>query len=367
MSSQPSIKAITVRVVLDRGPFKLDVDLSLPGRGVSALFGPSGSGKSTILRILAGLERAAVGLIEVDGTPWQDTGRNLFLPPHQRGIGYVFQEANLFPHLSVRDNLLYGQRRSRNRSEKRPVDFEQIIELLGIGHLLQRSSENLSGGERQRVAIARALLAGPRILLLDEPLASLDLDRKREVLPYLERLHALLEIPLILVSHALDEVLRLSDHLTLLREGRVIASGPLQETLTRIDLPEMQTQDVGVILEGTVVEVDEPWGLLEVDVGGTRLQVAHAPLPKGHHLRLQVQSRDVSIALEQPRATSVLNLIPARIVRETAREGNPHVHLLLDAAGSPLVAQITRLSRDRLNLVPGTAVWAQIKAVAVIA
>jgi molybdate transport system ATP-binding protein len=364
MKSPAPQAPITLKTALNRGAFTLDVDLSLPGRGVSAIFGPSGSGKSTILRIMAGLERSATGRIEVDGQQWQDSGRKVFLPPHARGIGYVFQEANLFPHLSVRNNLLYGQRRTGTRMQT--VDLDSTITLLGIGHLLERFPENLSGGERQRVAIARALLASPRILLLDEPLASLDLERKREVLPYLERLHETLEIPVILVSHALDEVLRLSDHLSLIRDGKIITSGPLQQTLSRLELPEIQTRDIGVVLDGKVIESHSTYGLIEVEVAGMRLQVTHGPLPKGRRLRLQIQSCDVSLALEKPQASSVLNLIPATIVRETTQEEAPHVHLLLDASGSPLIARITRLSRDRLQLSPGTPVWAQIKAVAVI-
>ena len=367
MSSATQAGAIVVRLRLDRGTFALDVDLALPGRGVSALFGPSGSGKTTVLRAMAGLERGASGRVEMDGVTWQDTTRDVFVPSHARGIGYVFQEANLFPHLSVRDNLRYGRNRAGVRATERPIDLDHMVDLLGIGGLLERSPENLSGGERQRVAIARALLASPRLLLFDEPLASLDLDRKLEVLPYLERLHEALDIPVVFVSHALDEVLRLADHLTLLRAGRVIASGPLRDTLARIDLPEVLSQDVGVVIDGTVISANEAYGLVEVEAGGARLQVVHAPLPRGRRLRLQVQSRDVSLALERPRETSVLNLLPARVVSETASEGAAHVHLLLDAGGLPLVARITRLSRDRLKLAQGTAVWVQIKAVAVVA
>ncbi|BET65123.1 molybdenum ABC transporter ATP-binding protein [Opitutales bacterium ASA1] len=367
MSDGQPIEAITVRLRVDRGAFALDVDLALPGRGVSALFGPSGSGKTTILRSVAGLERGARGVVAVGEAIWQDSARDVFLPPHARAIGYVFQEANLFPHLSVRDNLLYGRRRAGKRGAERPVDLEQMIELLGIGGLLHRSPEHLSGGERQRVAIARALAASPRLLLLDEPLASLDLDRKRELLPYLERLHEELEIPVILVSHALDEVVRLADHLTLVRAGRVVASGWLAETLARVDLPEVASQDAGVVLDGTVVGADPAYGLVEVEISEMRLQVVHVPTAIGQKLRLQVQSRDVSLALEKPRDTSVLNLLPARVVSAHADETRAHVHVVLAVGGTSLVARITRLSRDRLRLEPGASVWAQIKAVAVVA
>lgn len=369
MSEPPrhTSSGIHMRLVLERRGFALDMDLSLPGRGVSAIFGPSGSGKTTVLRAIAGLEREAVGSIVVQGEIWQETAQRRIVPAHERRIGYVFQDALLFPHLSVHDNLLYGRRRSARRAGSRPVDLDPIVDLLGIGHLHDRSPETLSGGERQRVAIARALLADPRLLLLDEPLSSLDLDRRREVLPYLERLHQELEIPVLFVSHALDEVLRLADHLTLIRAGRVVASGALGETLARIDLPEVRAQDVGVVLDGTVVGCDDRYGLVEVDVGGARLQVVHAARPPGSRMRLQIQSRDVSIALAKPGATSVLNLLPVRVVDATGAPGEAHVHLRLNSGGTTLVARVTRLSCDRLNLTPGAAAWAQIKAVAVVA
>lgn len=365
--SAPENPSIRARLRLARKPFTLDVDLVLPGRGVSALFGPSGSGKTTLLRAIAGLERAAGGTVSINGETWQDDAAGIFLPPHRRALGFVFQEANLFPHLSVRGNLEYGRRRAAARAHTPRVDFDHTVTLLDLGPLLDRTPDNLSGGERQRVAIARALLASPRLLLLDEPLASLDLERKREILPYLERLHDELEIPVLYVSHAADEVVRLADHLVLLADGRVVASGPLNGVLARIDLPQVQAQDIGVVLAGTVAAANEAYGLLELDVPGGRLQVAHAQAPVGTRLRVQIHSRDVSLALEKPRDTSVLNLLPARVEKEHAAPGAAHVHVLLDAGGAPLIARITRLSRDRLHLAPGVAVWAQIKAVAVVA
>lgn len=358
---------IRVQVQATRGTFSLEIDLSLSDRGVSALSGRSGSGKTTILRTIAGLERGIQGRIQMGATVWQDSAGAIWIPPERRGIGYVFQEANLFPHLTVRGNLLYGQRRAGARAGRNLVEIGHVVDLLGIGALLERSPDTLSGGERQRVAIARALLSQPRLLLLDEPLASLDLERKREVLPYLERLHEELEVPVILVSHAMDEVARVADHLTLLREGRVVASGPLGETLARVDLPEVHSQDVGAVVDATVTGGDERYGLLEVEFGHARLQVVHERKQPGRRLRLQIQARDVSLALEKPQQTSVLNLVPAVVVNAGAAEGASHVHVTLDAGGTTLVARITRLSRDRLQLVPGTRVWAQIKAVAVLA
>lgn len=240
--------AIRARFHLVRGGFVLDVDLALPGRGVTALFGPSGAGKSTCLRAIAGLDRAPGGFLEVDGEIWQDESRGIFRPTHRRALGYVFQEAGLFPHLSVRGNLEYGRHRRRGNAPL--VDSDHLIGLLDLGPLLDRRPDTLSGGERQRAAIARALLASPRLLLLDEPLASLDLARKSEILPYLERLHQELEIPVIYVSHTIDEVVRLADHLVLLSGGRVACGGPLTETLARLDLPGAFSEEAGWSLRG---------------------------------------------------------------------------------------------------------------------
>jgi molybdate transport system ATP-binding protein len=355
---------IRIRFRLDRGGFVLDLDLALAGRGVTALFGPSGAGKTTCLRAIAGLERVPGGFLEVNREVWQDDSRGIFRPTHRRALGYVFQEASLFPHLSVRKNLEYGRRR---RAVAPPVDFDHLIDLVAVGPLLERRPETLSGGERQRVAIARALLAGPRLLLLDEPLASLDRARKDEILPFLERLHRELEIPVVYVSHAVDEVVRLADHLVLLAEGRVAASGPLTETLARLDLPEEFADEAGLVIEGTVGASDPTYGLVRLDFPGGSVQVVHSAEATGRRLRFQVKARDVSVALEKPRDTSILNLVPARVVAVAEAKGGAHVLVRLDAGGTPLVARITRLSRDRLKLAPGSEVWAQIKAVAVLA
>ncbi|MGA9663265.1 MAG: molybdenum ABC transporter ATP-binding protein, partial [Pseudomonas alloputida] len=250
--------SIVARLKLARDDFTLDVDLHLPGRGISALFGHSGSGKTSCLRCLAGLERAASAYIEVNGEVWEDSTRGHFQAPHLRPVGYVFQEASLFPHLSVRGNLAFGWRRVAPAERK--VSLDQACQLLGIGHLLDRRPATLSGGEAQRVGIARALLSSPRLLLMDEPLAALDGPRKREILPFLERLHDELDIPLIYVSHAQDEVARLADHLVLMEQGRAIASGPIGETLARLDLSLAQGDDAGVVLEGTVVGHDPHYG-----------------------------------------------------------------------------------------------------------
>ncbi len=344
--------------------FTLDVDLDLPGCGVTALFGHSGSGKTTLLRCIAGLERQGNGFLRFKGEVWQDSTRGVFLPTHKRPIGYVFQEASLFPHLSVRKNLDYGRKRINSGHR---VSLDHAVELLGIGHLLDRTPDRLSGGERQRVAIARALATSPRLLLMDEPLAALDLKRKGEILPYLERLHDELAIPVFYVSHSPDEVARLADHVVLLAEGRVMAQGGLRETLARLDLPTAFTEDAGVVIEAVVAEHDEAYHLTRLDFPGGSAVVAHRPEAIGHRLRFRVHARDVSLALTRAEGTSIANLLPA-IVTEIADADTPaHVLVRLDAGGTPLIARITRRSRDHLGVMPGQPLWAQIKAVALLA
>ncbi len=355
---------LTARFRLAYPGFALDADLSLPGRGVTALFGPSGSGKSTLLRCVAGLARAPGGYLEVNGQVWQDEAQGVFLPPHQRPLGYVFQEASLFPHLSVERNLEYGLKRVA--PAERRVDREHILELLGISRLLERKPERLSGGERQRAAIARALLTSPKILLMDEPLSALDHARKQEILPYLERLHDELEIPVLYVSHAPDEVARLADHLVVLEAGKVLASGPLTATLARLDLPIRLGEDAGVVLEGHIVEHDIAWQLARVDFGGGSLWVRDSGLPIGHAVRVRILARDVSLALQAHGGTSILNMLSATVA-EMGEDAHPALALVrLDAGGAPLVARLTRRSAAALGLHPGQAVWAQIKAVALI-
>ncbi len=350
------------RVVHDG--FALDVDLNLPGRGVTALFGASGSGKTTCLRAIAGLEHAPGGYLGVNGEVWQDDSRGLFVPTHQRQIGYVFQEASLFPHLSVRANLEYGMRRVPQAARR--VSLDHAVELLGIAHLLDRMPGKLSGGEKQRVAIARALATSPRILLMDEPLAALDLARKQEILPYLERLHGELEIPLIYVSHAPDEVARLADHLVVLEQGRSVASGPLTEILARLDLPIRLGEDAGVVLEGKIAEIDADWHLARVAFAGGSLWVRDSGIAAGKQVRVRILARDISIALEPHADNSILNVLPAA-VEQLADDTHPALALVrLDAGGAPLVARITRRSAAKLELRPGQQVWAQIKAVALV-
>jgi molybdate transport system ATP-binding protein len=353
--------SIEARFKLDYPGFALDVDLVLPGQGVTAIFGPSGSGKTTLLRCIAGLEHAP-GTLTVESQPWQDG--SYFMPVHERPLGYVFQEASLFPHMSARRNLEYGMKRVA--AAERRVAMDQAIELLGIGHLLDRLPDRLSGGERQRVAIARALLTSPKLLLMDEPLAALDLARKNEILPYLERLHDELEIPVLYVSHAPDEVARLADHIVVMEAGRAVAQGPLTETLARIDLPIKLGEDAGVVLDGRIAERDENWHLVRVEFAGGSVWVRDIGHALGHHVRVRILARDVSIALEPQHDSSILNCLPAEVV-EIANDAHPALALVkLNVGKSAVVARLTHRSASGLDLKPGTQVFAQIKAVALI-
>lgn len=362
-----SAKQINARFNLAHPGFTLAVDLQLPGRGVSALFGHSGSGKTTLLRCVAGLERPRSGYLQVNGETWQDSANGIWLPAHQRPVGYVFQDANLFPHLSVRRNLEFGFKRIA-RAERR-VPFEQAVELLGIEHLLERLPERLSGGERQRVGMARALLTSPRLLLMDEPLAALDLKRKGEVLPYLERLHDELDIPILYVSHSPDEVARLADHLVVLDEGRVTASGPLKETLIRSDLPFIFEDDAEAVIDGRVERHDAHYDLLDISLAGSSacLRLAHASLPAGRQVRIKIKARDVSLSLEAARESSVLNLLPATVERWFDLPNPAHRLVELQLGEQRIIARITRFSFDQLDIRTGQPLWVQVKSVSLLA
>ncbi|MFS2213202.1 molybdenum ABC transporter ATP-binding protein [Telluria sp. Tellsp104] len=354
---------LRVRLRVDRGAFRLDVDLDLPLRGISALFGHSGSGKTTVLRAIAGLERAPGGLVALGDEVWQDDARGVFVPVHRRAIGYVFQEASLFPHLSVRANLEFG--RKRVPVHERRFALEPVTALLGIENLLERRPDGLSGGERQRVAIARALLASPRLLLMDEPLAALDLRRKLEILPYLERMHGELAIPIVYVSHAPDEVARLADHLVLLDDGKAVASGPLSETLARVDLPPSFADDAGVVLD-TILAGHEEDALSRLEFAGGVLFVGRRREAVGTRLRCRIHARDVSLALDRPQGTSIVNRLPAAVTAVAATDTPGHVLVQLRMGESPLLARITERSRRELGIAPGLRLWVQIKGVALL-
>lgn len=347
--------------------FTLDIDLSLPSRGVTALFGPSGCGKTTLLRAVAGLVRPRPGRVVIGQDTWQDDEANIWLPTHRRSLGYVFQEASLFSHLSVQGNLDFGLKRVP--ADQRRIALDHAIELLGIGHLLSRRPAQLSGGERQRVAIARALATSPRLLLMDEPLAALDANRKAELLPYFERLQRELELPILYVSHSLDEVVRLAAHLVLMENGRALANGPTAELLTRLDLPLAHGDNAGAVIEGELVGIDADWELLQVRFAGGTLQCVQAAGSRtrcvGERLRVRVLARDVSLTLEPAADSSILNILPAK-VRSLTEDGPAQTLVTLDVGNSTLLARVTRKSASMLQLVPGQRIFAQVKGVAVL-
>jgi molybdate transport system ATP-binding protein len=356
-------QAIIAQFKLNYGNFSLDVDLHLPSSGITVLFGHSGSGKTTLLRCIAGLQHSPQGLLTINGTTWQDSDNKLFLPTHKRSLGYVFQEANLFAHLTVLDNLCYGLKRIAQTANTEK--FNQVIELLGITHLLERMPERLSGGERQRVAIARALVLNPDILLMDEPLASLDSKRKQEILPFLTRLHNELNIPVLYVTHSQQEVAQLADYLVLLADGKVQAAGLLSETLSRIDLPQAQDRQAASVWQVTIIEQETAYHLTRVVFAGGELSIPAIDAKLGTALRIQIYARDVSITLEVAKATSILNVLPATITDLIDDEEGQSV-VRLQVGSQPLLAHITRKSAQLLALQTGMTVYVQIKGTSIL-
>lgn len=352
---------IEARFRINRGKFLLDVDFSVAAQGITALLGQSGCGKTTLLRAIAGLEESPDGYLKIVDELWQD--KHHFTPSHKRALGYVFQEASLFPHLSVQRNLEYGYKRIAQK--RRQLSFDDVVKLLGVEALLPRSPTGLSGGERQRVAIARALLTSPRLLLMDEPLAALDLESKMEILPFLERLHEELDVPIIYVSHSPDEVARLADHLVLMDTGRVTAVGPIGEILTRVDLPLARGADAEALIEATVSSYDDHFHINRLDFPGGIFTVAGKEMVVGSKVRLRVLARDVSLTLEHQSNTSILNIFPA-IITEITNGDSPQATVQLDIEGVPILSRITRKSVANLELKKGKQVYAQIKSVALL-
>ena len=334
-------------------------------RGITALFGPSGCGKTSVLRCIAGLQRLSDGFCAVSGDIWQD--KTTFRPAHMRPVGYVFQEASLFPHLSVRRNLLFGATRGRQMSAATETHFDEVIGLLGLERLLDRSPQNLSGGERQRVAIGRALLSQPKLLLMDEPLAALDRQTKDEILPFLDRLHARLSLPAIYVSHDIAEVERLADHLVLMQAGRAIATGPFGELQSDPSLPLALAKEASVTLDAVVTAYDEKYGLATMQVDGGHFIVPMPRVSIGIRRRLTIAATNVSLTRETPHATTILNIVPTKIF--SASPVGEHETLVLlglgpEGAGSRLLSRITRRSWDDLGLAEGSLVYGQVKGVA---
>jgi molybdate transport system ATP-binding protein len=351
---------ISVRVDHRQGDFHLAASFEA-GEGVTALFGPSGSGKTSLVQIIAGLVRPTDATIRFGGEVWNDTAGGHYLPPHRRRIGYIFQEGRLFPHMTVRQNLLYGRFFAR-QADRRIIETD-VVDLLGIGRLLDNRPATLSGGEKQRVAIGRALLSSPQLLLMDEPLSALDRARKQEILPYIERIRDEFALPVIYVSHALDEVARLANKVVLLDEGKVRASGSPAEVFPDFDrlLPDDMVPQS--ILEGRIVGHEPYYGVSIAEIGEDVVTLQPVDLPEGMPVRLRIPATDIILALDRPSNISALNCL-AGTVTDVIREG-PHVLVRMQCAGQTLVARITLLSAERLALAPGVQAYALFKAVTV--
>lgn len=354
---------IIARFQLDYGAFQLDVDLELPGTGITVLFGHSGSGKTSLLRCIAGLQRAPNGFLQVNGQVWQDHAQGLFLPTHQRTLGYVFQEASLFPHLTVLQNLHFGLKRLAKPVDS--VDFEHTLALLGIEHLLARMPGRLSGGERQRVAIARALVLSPDLLLMDEPLAALDFKRKQELLPYFVRMHQELKIPVLYVTHSQQEVAQLADYLVLLEQGKVLAAGTLAETLGRLDVPLTQGRQAAVVWQGQIEEHEPEYHLSRADFSGVALSLPIVDAIIGSCVRVRILAHDVSITLEAPMATSILNVLAATISGLADDQAGQSL-VQLQVGKQVLLAHVTYKSALMLGLRVGMPVYVQIKGTSLL-
>ena len=357
------MNTIRARVHVNYPDYSLGVDLDLPGEGITALFGSSGAGKTTLLRAIAGLVRGHDTCIRIGRDVWQDDERGLFVPTHKRPLGFIFQDVHLFEHLSVKRNLAYGMKRVPEL--QRSISLDHVIDLLGIGHLMERMPCTLSGGERQRVGIARALATSPRVLLLDEPLAALDLPRKLEIMPYLERLNHSLKIPMLYVSHALDEVARLADHTVLLQNGKAVASGSTGDLLTRLDLPLAHGDTAAAIIDGEVIDREEAYQLATIAFSGGKIFLPNSAIQIGQRVRLRIQARDVSLMYAPHTNTSILNNFPVTIT-DISDDTTGQVMVGLDAGGTRLLGRITKKSAYTLGIVPGVSMYAQIKGIAIV-
>ena len=346
---------------LERPDFQLDVDLKLPGQGVTVLFGPSGSGKTTLLRCVAGLERAR-GQVWLGGQTWQDSAKQTWVPTWSRDLGYVFQEASLFEHMDVQANLRFGLDRVKKSGTKQALDT--AVALLGIGHLLGRSTQSLSGGERQRVAIARALATQPAILLLDEPLASLDIARRQEILPWLERMHQELRIPMLYVTHNMEELTRLADHVVLMEGGRVNVQGSIDHVLSDPVFAASVGGEAGSVLHGTIQRHDEAFHLTCVDIHGSHLWVRQQQLDPGSPVRVHIHANDVSLATMEPQHTSIQNILPGVIVSIHPDSHPASCLVRLRHRDQIIIARITKKSLEHLAIGIGKSVWMQVKSVA---
>lgn len=365
------MNSIHLQIQLNRSAFMLDVDLQLPRQGISAILGASGSGKTTLLRAVAGLEKNQQGRIQIGAHIWQDTQKGIDLPTWQRPLGYVFQESSLLPHLTVSDNLNFGLKRALKTSGNAQPDAAQAlqasIELLGIGNFLQRMPDQLSGGERQRVAIARAIAMQPQLLLMDEPLASLDAARRQEIFPWLSKLRDELKMPMLYVTHSADEVARLADHLVVLDKGNVKAQGPVSAVLTQVVNPVVVGEDAGALIAGHIGQVDKQWHLSRIDFEGGCVWMRDAGLPVGKAVRIRILARDVSLATSEPQNTSIQNQLRGTIQSITPDAHPSQVMVVLKCGAEEVMARVTKRAVDELGLLVGQPVWAQVKSVALVA
>lgn len=352
---------LAINIALERPGFALTCDCEIALEGITAVFGPSGSGKTTLLRAIAGLERAARGRIAFDGATWQDGTR--WLPPHRRRIGYVFQDGRLFSHLTVAQNLRFAHRRAAARTVTRSIDVAATVAALDLGALLDRRPASLSGGEQQRAAIARALLTSPDLMLMDEPLSSLDTPRKREIVPIIEALPTRFGVPVLYVTHNVDEVARLASEVVLLSRGRVAAQGPVADVLERIDLWTFTGErEAGAVLKTKVIEARE--GIATLTLGEQTLRVPMRAPSIGAEMRIRINARDVAVATARPQRLSIRNVLRARLLRIDVDPAGVYVELLLDVDGQHLRARITRDALAELELEVGQDIFALIKSVA---
>lgn len=359
------MSGLDIRIRRGAGTFAIDLAFEA-GKGITGLIGPSGAGKSMTLETIAGLARPDAGRVALDDDVFVDTERGIFLPPEKRRIGFVFQDPLLFPHLSVAENLDYGARRHPPAGS---VSRDDVIDLLGLDALLDRRPHRLSGGEAQRVAIGRALLSNPRLILMDEPLSSLDTRRRREIMPFIEALHRRLDLPILYVSHNIDEIVRLADRVLVLNGGSLLASGDVAAILNRNDIQSLilgedeRDADPATIVEAAVTRHDEAHHLTELAFGSAALSLTHLRLPVGAKVRLRIHARDIAIATERPHGLSIQNVIEARIAA-LSPAGAAQIDVLLSIAGAPdLRARITARAAGQLSLAPGATVWALVKSV----